>query len=297
MSVHPRWALGVWALALALGATASSSAQQERFNSGQSVVPNFEGWERNPDGTFDMVFGYMNRNHVEQLSVPVGPDNNIQPGGPDRGQPTYFYPRLNRYIFRITVPKEWGKKTELVWTLTVHGKTEKAYAWLQPEWEIDRKVEVSNTGGGGGTSELIYKNQRPVLKVDPVQPVTLPRPLALTVSVTDDGIPVPKPRRQPAIGQESPPALQGASSSPVNVPQYQASRPPLGLSVAWFVYRGPAKVTFDPDGYQSVKDGKVVATASFAQPGTYVLRAVGYDGMLRKPEDVTVTVKAPASQP
>src|SRR5262245_59029180 len=68
----------------------------QSYSSGQPVWPAFEGWERNEDGTFSMIFGYMNDNWAEELNVPVGPDNNIQPGGPDQGQPTHFYPRRNR---------------------------------------------------------------------------------------------------------------------------------------------------------------------------------------------------------
>ena len=50
-----------------------------RFNSGQSVVPYFEGWIRNADGTFDMVFGYFNRNYQQEFAIPAGPDNNVEP--------------------------------------------------------------------------------------------------------------------------------------------------------------------------------------------------------------------------
>src|ERR1700730_18767537 len=61
-----------------------------RFSSGRNVVPYLEGWIRNPDETFDFVFGYYNRNTEEELAIPVGPNNSVMPGGPDRGQPTYF---------------------------------------------------------------------------------------------------------------------------------------------------------------------------------------------------------------
>lgn len=61
-----------------------------RFASGRNVVPYLEGWIKNPDETFDFVFGYYNRNTEEDLVIPVGPNNSVTPGGPDRGQPTYF---------------------------------------------------------------------------------------------------------------------------------------------------------------------------------------------------------------
>src|SRR5205823_1529217 len=92
---------------------------------GQDISPAYEGWEKNADGSFNLVFGYFNRNWEEELDIPIGPDNNIEPGGPDRGQPTHFLPRRNRFLVRIRVPQNFDKQ-ELVWTLTTHGKTNRA---------------------------------------------------------------------------------------------------------------------------------------------------------------------------
>ena len=122
-------------LALIFVCVTGISAQQT-FAHGQNVAPAFEGWERNPDGSFSMVFGFFNRNCEEALHIPIGPDNSIEPGGPDRGQPTRFFPRRGKFIFKVRVPSDFGKN-ELVWTLTAHGKTERAYATLQPEYVLD----------------------------------------------------------------------------------------------------------------------------------------------------------------
>ena len=85
------------------------------------------------------------------------------------GQPTYFYPRENHFIFKVNVPKDWDRKKELVWTITANGKTEQARATLLDIWEIDRKVEVSNNGGGVQISnELICKDQPPAITIAPV---------------------------------------------------------------------------------------------------------------------------------
>ena len=110
---------------------AASLSDAQTYSRGQNASPAFEGWELNADGSFNFLFGYMNRNWEEEINVPIGPDNNIEPGGPDQGQPTRFLPRRNRFVFRVRVPKDWGEK-ELVWTLTTKGKTEKAYATLAP---------------------------------------------------------------------------------------------------------------------------------------------------------------------
>ena len=97
-------------------------------------------------------------------------------------------------------------------------------------------------------------------------------------------------RAKPRTPRPLEPSLRGAPPSPVNVPLPARPRPPQGLSVLWMVYRGPAAVAFEPDGYVKVADGKVAVKATFAQPGTYTLRAFGHDGLLRAPADVTVTV-------
>src|SRR5262249_52713454 len=74
---------------------------QIKYARGQNVVPVYEGWVPNPDGTFSLVFGTWNRNWEETVIVPVGPDNHIDPGGPDRGQPTVFGPRRGKNVFEI----------------------------------------------------------------------------------------------------------------------------------------------------------------------------------------------------
>jgi len=284
------------AAALLVAAPLLAQAQQStelhiRFNSGQSVVPVYEGWERVPDGSFDMVFGYLNRNHVQELSLPIGAQNGFDSGPADRGQPTYFYPRENHFVFRVNVPKEWDKKKELVWTIVANGKTEVARATLLDIWEIDRKVEVSNNGGVQVSNELIAKDAPPVVKIDPIARPRAGTPVTITASVTDDGI--PPLDKKPRGPRQLEPSLRGAPPSPVNVPLPTRPRPVQGaLSVLWQVYRGPAHVAFDPEGYVKVENGKVEVKATFAKPGTYTLRAFGSDTLLRAPTDVTVTVDA-----
>ena len=116
---------------------------QTKFNSGQDIVPYFEGWIRNPDGTFDLVFGYFNRNWKQELAIPAGPDNKVEPGGPDAGQPAYFLPRRQRWIYRLRVPADFGNK-EAIWTITANGRTETAYGNLLAAQEINDRVVSSN---------------------------------------------------------------------------------------------------------------------------------------------------------
>jgi hypothetical protein len=269
-----RLCLGALALSLVAGARAQPPAPtyipQTKFSSGQDVQPVFEGWLRNSDGTFTMVFGYFNRNWQEELAIPAGPDNKLEPGEADRGQPTYFLPRRQPFLFRVQVPADWGQK-ELVWTITAHGHTEKAYAQLLPVEEISERMIMTRGGLNPGEDD---PNQPPSIKIAPLSTASVSSPLTLTALVTDDGLPKPRAAPKPRPGAQS--------NTVVNRPR--------GLNVIWLEYKGPGKVTFDPTGVIMVSDGKAVTTVRFAEPGTYVLRATANDGALSTIADVTVTV-------
>ena len=259
-----------------------SAAPQVRYATGQDVVPVFEGWERNADGSFNMAFGYMNRNYEEEIDVPVGANNTLEPGGIDQGQPAHFYPRRQQYVFTVRVPKDWGKK-DLVWTVTSHGKTEKAYASLMPTWEIDVGTYQQNRGGPG---ELGEADDPPSIKVEgaPQRETAVGTSLAIDAFVTDDGRPTARPS-------------QSGSNARVEGPLSQAMvRLDRGvrLGVIWVVYRGDARaVTFEPRKIP-VSDGKASTKVRFSAPGTYVLRAYADDGILVAVKDVTVNVSPAA---
>ena len=255
------------------------NAVSQTYRSGQNLQPVFEGWEQNPDGSFNMVFGYLNRNYEEHLSIPVGPDNFLEPGDPDRGQPAYFYPRRQRFVWRVRVPADWGDK-ELVWTVTVHGRTDRAVGWLVPEQIIDEQVVAMNRSGGGAPE---IANEAPSIELLEGQQrmVALDESLTLTAAIGDDGVPAVRAARN-----SRPPGRRNA----------------LGLRLAWVQYRGPGSVIFEPytapmadhvPGWTPPAlpdDGAVVTTARFSEPGTYVLRGMADDGYLYTPTDVTVIV-------
>jgi hypothetical protein len=286
----------ILALAIALTSAATVIGQQMVYSSGQTVAPAFEGWERNPDGSYNMTFGYFNRNQDEHVHVPIGPNNSLEPGGPDRGQPTYFFPRRNRFHFKVRVPADFGKK-ELVWTLTTRGQTERAYATLIPEYIIDKQLAMLDVGNFGRDPEgKDLLNKEPTVRLEGAteRRIEAGKPLGLVATAADDGF--PKPRPAPRGGPGSP---RGRSDA-------------LGLRVHWFVYRGDGShVTFTPkqakiypdyrlnsDSPWSpmwappplAKDGRYPVTATFSTPGTYVIRVLAHDGGLSAAQDVTVTV-------
>ena len=73
MGLRSSWRSPASASAQTASATQDVYTNNVRYNTGQSIQPVFEGWSRNPDGSFDMWFGYLNRNFEERITVAAGP--------------------------------------------------------------------------------------------------------------------------------------------------------------------------------------------------------------------------------
>jgi hypothetical protein len=261
------------------------------------MSPAYEGWERNADGSYNLIFGYLNRNFEEEIDVPVGPENNIEPGGPDLGQPTHFLPRRNFFVFKVHVPKDFGDR-ELVWTLTSHGQTQRAYGTLKAGYFLDDGVIASNFGSN--------EHPNPFQKGEPNKPPVLTlesettfithvgQPITLVAVANDDGR--PRARDLPPSNPEIPTGNNNPSAQ--------------GLRVAWFVYRGAGSVTFDPSQFKVYVDlrggspwapgwrtppippgNRWIVHATFNSAGNYVLRCLAHDGALQTYQDVNVTVR------
>src|SRR4029079_8359771 len=158
------------------------------------------------------VFGYLNRNYEEQPEIPVGAANIFSPGVPDRGQPTHFYPRRPQFMFKVTVPADWGTK-ELVWTIARNGQTEKAVAHLALEWELSEVVYSQNRVGLAQDSGTPLPNKAPSVTIDGGGNLraSVGVPLMLSATATDDGIPkIP----QRGAAQTAAAAPQGAPATP-----------------------------------------------------------------------------------
>ena len=298
---------------------------QTRFMylSGQSVHPAFEGWWPNEDGSFTLWFGYMNSNWEEEFEVPTGPDNYFAftelselndlerdayvLSEVDQGQPTHFYPRRNPFLFTIRVPEDFGAR-EVVWTLTTHGKRNRAYASLAPDYRMDPQVISTEVGGAfGSLDDRLRTNLPPDLEVDGDlrRTVRVGESLRLVAFAEDpDDFP-------PRSERGGPPESLEELYSPDAAGSVVVSGAP-GLRLSWIVYRGPAAyVTFDPEQQKAWMDTRVWANSPWSppyilpepppgnrwvtdvtlqKPGDYVLRAVASDGSHFSYENVTVRV-------
>jgi hypothetical protein len=232
---------------------------QPTHDSGQGVTPAFEGWFRNPDGSFSLLVGYFNRNAKQELDIPIGPNNRIEPGGPDMGQPTHFIPRRGWGVFTIKVPKDFGEK-KLTWTLTVNGSTNSVPFHLNPLWEISPFKDASDN-----TPPYIAFAEGAPMMNGPVGPrvtrkTTVGSALEIPAWVADDAhlIPgAPKPNTPPVV------LTWAKFRGPGNV-TFNADKP----AVNPLAFEAPAATTFR---------GKAVTTATFTEPGEYILNLTAND--------------------
>jgi len=294
-------------LLLLLLACISTSANAQTYRSGQHIEPAFEGWRPNSDGSFNMMFGYMNENWEEEPDVEIGEHNFFSPGEADRGQPTHFLPRRNRFTFEVTVPSDWGDR-ELVWTLNVNGVEKKAFATLRQDYLVDNMVIASETGslGAGTSSPESRANIPPVITVpgDQVRTARVGEAISLTTHVWDDGL--PKRRRESTNTTEE--FNQRMMRRPTKVTVEKIN----GLFLSWNIYRGSGGVTFDPplpkpweDTRSSAnspwgelwlppevpEDGIYNVSVTFDSPGSYTLWGRADDGGLYHDAFITVHVE------
>jgi hypothetical protein len=234
--------------------TAQQLPLQPTKERGANVTAAYEGWYPNPDGTFTLLIGYFNRNRVEILDIPVGPNNRIEPGGPDYGQPTYFLPRRQWGVFTITVPKDFGNK-KLTWTLIANGETTQIPFSLTTNYQIEP------------FKDLAMGNTPPIMKLQENGPEFTgpPRGVAATLSA--------------AVGQpvSFPVWVSDKGNTVAEEGRGRGNAPPATLLLV--KHRGPGEVKFAEPRPKAdfAAGGKATATATFSAPGEYVVRVQAND--------------------
>jgi hypothetical protein len=250
-------ALAVACCGIGFAQEGSKPAPEKRNN----ITGAFEGWFKNPDGTFSLLLGYFNRTEKQEFDIPIGPDNRIEPAGPDRGQPTHFLTGRQWGMFAVKVPANFGQN-KITWTITANGKTAVIPSSLLPDYEISpfHEEAVGNTPPLVSFEESGPTVQGP-LGLTISRSTTLANPLSLTVFVSDD---------------EKWTTLSGARPRTMGTP----------VTMHWSKYRGTGEVTFDKDRPPVEKtepkggakfSGTSKVTAKFSEPGDYVLHVVVND--------------------
>ncbi len=284
-------AVGAWSLAIpsAQGPAGLPKLPEPRGVTGEAIYPAYEGWGPSQDGSsYILVLGYMNRNKSQTVEIPIGPNNKIEPGGPDYGQPTVFLPGRQTTVFAIKVPKDFGAK-KLTWTLVANGEPAVVTFYMQKDYALDYYNDAANgnqpplikfgindpmmSGPNPGFAQTLTASvgQAVPLKLWASDPPPLEKNWESIVAGRTRSKPQPTPREQIAIvnGQVIGGGGRGGNSG-------EGSRP--DLTVTWTKLRGPGEVKVTPPRVPLVTnaDAKTVveanAEATFSAPGEYVLR-------------------------
>jgi hypothetical protein len=249
------------AAALAAGTLLSMTALEGRQlplpaikDSGEAIYPAFEGWYQNADGTYNLLLGYYNRNQKQTLDIPVGPNNRVEPGGPDLGQPTFFQLRRGWGVFAIKVPKDFGSEKRYTWTIVANGKTASVPVGLIKDYQIEpfKDEAEGNTPPVLKFSPTGKTFQGPPVEIAQTLTGTVGQPVTLEVYTTDDL----------HVEEGENPAVAG------RVPR---------LVQSWHKHRGPGDVKFAEQRPKIGDGGKSTTTATFSAAGEYMLRAQAND--------------------
>jgi hypothetical protein len=222
--------------------------------SGQPVIPLFDGWFRAPDGTIDLCFGYHNLNLEQELDIPLGPDNFIEPARFDGVQPTHFdeVPGVYRRrfcVFTVNVT-DIGLAPTVVWTLRIADKTFSVPGSSSQAYRMDELQQSSR-----GNSAPLVRFDEPVGRAErrgrasvmdgPTVAAAVGDPLTLSISVSDpEGIPLGRTR------------------------------------IIWAKHQGPGKVVFGEEEIEVVEPSDrftLTTTATFSEAGNYVVRLQAVD--------------------
>jgi hypothetical protein len=249
-----------------LGQTEAAAIPEPRKQFGSGITGAFEGWFTSEAGkdTRTFLVGYFNRNTQEELDVPIGPNNRIEPGGPDWGQPTHFLPSRRYGMFAIPVPRDFKPEDKYTWTIVANGQRNTIPLRLHPDYVVNPLSEIAV----GNTPPVVRfePNGMPVqgpvatLAQAPVRTSPLSKSLQITLWITDDM----------------------KYTSGTNAPMAGA-RPPVTL--LWSKYRGPGTVRFDSANPRAEAIGgegpgfvgKATTTVTFSEAGEYVLHVTVND--------------------
>ena len=218
--------------------------------SGGPIIPIFDGWYPNADGTNTLCFGYYSVNYEEDLDIPLGPNNFIEPSQYDGRQPDYFehiperpFSYRRRYcVLPIQVAEDFGPDDSVVWTLQ-RGREEPISVpgrMLVP-YRLD---EPTSPGRGDVAPEIRFEAEgaeamgRTGIDVGPVS-AEVGMPLELEVSV---------------------------------------DHPEDEVWVGWAKHQGPGPVTFSEQNTMMDPISRAATTTvHFSEPGEYLIRVQSID--------------------
>ena len=230
---------------------------------GQPVIPIFEGWIPNIDGMNGMTrlsFSYFNLNSAEAVDIPLGPNNFIEPRQFDGNQPTHFVAASQccnrRYLssFSVDVPGDY--RGDVRWTLVQDGRTYSVPGrTLYEAYRMDNleaytispvaaELRFGGPGGPSGRGRSGVTSDRLRVAAGDVLPLSVwvdPQPASATM----------------VIGSFAGEQMQARTTT----------------ILRWYHHQGSGQVDFsEAETILEGGAGEVSTTATFSEPGDYVLR-------------------------
>jgi hypothetical protein len=221
----------------------------------QPIYPAYDGFLKNPDGSYTLAFAYFSHN-ADVVMIPPGVNNSFAPAPADRMQPTVFKPGHWRFQCVMVVGPEFDGKMR--WTLTHAGATTgTSERMLQSNWNLVEgaadlgKIDFAKVPKG------VCLNRAPQVRVLGTTPrrgqvptlnAKVGEELNIFGSAHDEGLPRGK-----------------------------------GLVAGWKVLNGPGSVSFSNPAAARTK-------ATFTAPGTYELELSASDGELTNRTRLNVVV-------
>lgn len=223
----------------------------------QPIYPAYDGFLKNPDGSYTLAFAYFSHNG-DVVTIPPGANNVFTPAPGDRMQPTTFKPGHWRFQCVMVVGPEFDGKMK--WTLTYAGVTTgTSERMLQSNWNLVEGAPALAKIDYAKVPKGICLNRPPAVRV-------------LGVTARPNG---------------PPPTLTAALNDEVNLfgSAHDEGLPRgKGLVVEWKMLKGPGTVNFTIPGSARTK-------ATFSAPGLYELELTATDSEFTERTRLNVSVK------
>ncbi len=209
---------------------------------GQPVIPLFDGWFPNADGTNSLCFSYFNLNTEQSLDIPLGELNNLSDDRFSAMLPTHFDPLPPRYrhkfcVFTIKVPAEFGRDETIIWSLTSVGETLSVPGHILPAYVLD---EPTSNGRG---------NIAPLVRLSP----------------DSEGV-----RGRNGIRTQQ--AILATAGNPIELKAW-IEHPDQQVWVGWAKHTGPGDVQFTiPESKVNIDQSPAGVSVVFNQAGDYIIR-------------------------
>ena len=161
----------------------------------QPVYPAYDGYLKNPDGSYTLSFAYFSHN-AETVTIPPGAGNAFAPNPGDRQQPTTFKPGHWRFQCIMVVGPDFDGK--MVWNLAYSGTTTgTSQRMLQSNWFLVEGAEELGKIDFAKVPRGVCLTQPPSVRVLGVSgrgnasslSTAVGQELSLFGSVNDEGLP------------------------------------------------------------------------------------------------------------